>query len=104
MNKVMYENLLFKSVVFNTSNKCYSIEGELNYFLIKFIQKFCQKFAKTHINVYKYANVLHKRNESPYYEKNNYVGYRWFSEPINVSTNMCIYVEIHKDDVKKVLI
>ena len=104
MNQEEYEKLLFNSRAYNTSNRCYEIEGGFTDFLINFIQTICEEYHKCdRVNVFKSADVLDKRYASPYYEKGEYVGYRWFSEPINVSTNMCLYVELHKESIKKVL-
>jgi len=109
MSQEEYEKLLDHSTTYRTSERCFEIQGGIDCFLINFVRSIINRnFTSSdqnryRVNVFKSPDVLDKRNASPYYEKGEYVGYKWFSEFLNVSSNMCLYVEIHKDLIKKVL-
>jgi len=109
MNQEEYERLLEHSITYRTSERCFEIQGSIDNFLVKFVEGIIDSRFRSYeqdryrTNVFRSADVLDKRYASPYYEKGDYIGYRWFSEPINVSSNRCLYVEIHKDSIKKIL-
>ena len=110
MNQEEYEKLLEHSTTYWTSYRAFEIEDGMTYLLIDLVVAIISRSLNMYPNnhndkfkVFKSADVLDKRYASPYYEKGEYIGYRWFSKVINVSSNMCLYVEIHKDFVTKVL-
>lgn len=110
MSQDEYEKRLFASRSYNTSFRCWEIQGCIDDFVVKFVKDILSHSSITgtlhlshSIKVFRSFDVLNKRLASPYYEKDDHVGYRWYSEQLNISTNRCLYVEIHKDDIIKAL-